>query len=682
MRKLKALPGLSFPIGATYRDNGVNFSLFSKNSIAVELWFFDHPEDGEPSHVFKLDTKENRTCYYWNIFIEGVKPGQLYGYKVQGPFTPHVGRRFDGEKLLLDPYGKATVEGKYNRQHASRPGNNAAYAMKSVVVDGQDYDWENTTPLRRAYKETIIYELHVKGFTMHPESGVDDKLRGTFRGVIEKIPYLKSLGITAVELMPIQHFDKQHAPEGLSNYWGYSPVSLFAPHLDYSTDRSPLGPVNEFKDMVRELHRNGIEVILDVVFNHTAEDSEVGPTLSFKGLENRAYYIMDNKGRYQNYTGVGNTLNANHSVTRRLIMDCLRYWVSEMHVDGFRFDLASVMARDETGIPIANAPILWAIDSDPVLATTKIIAEAWDAVGLYQLGHFTGERWAEWNGKYRDDIRQFVKGDENMVPELSNRIVGSPDVFQIEHRDPNQSINFVTSHDGFTLNDVVSYNQKHNDANGENNRDGMDANYSWNCGVEGATDDPEVEALRVRQIRNFFTLLMISQGTPMFTMGDEVRRTQHGNNNPYCQDNEITWMDWELIEKHEDLLNFVRLLIDFRKNTPHLKEDIYWTDIRHGASRIQWHGTKSFEPDWSSTSHSLAFTLNHHVETSTIHVMINAYWNPLTFELPAIGKSQKGWYTVIDTSRPAGQNSKRGSGKVKGKVCRLEPRSIMICMAK
>ena len=679
MQKPKALPGRSFPIGASCHDNGVNFSLFSKNSTLVELWLFDHAEDEKPSHIFKLDPDENKTCYYWNVFLEGIGEGQLYGFKVHGPFDTTKGRRFDADKLLLDPYCKAAVDGNYSRKRAALPGDNTRYAMKSVVVDGRDYDWEGTSPLRKAYKETIIYELHVKGFTMHPNSGVDEALRGTYRGVVEKIPYLKSLGITAVELMPVQHFDQQHAPHGLTNYWGYSPISLFAPHPAYSTDRSPLGPVKEFKDMVKALHRNGIEVILDVVFNHTAEDAELGPHLSFKGLENRAYYIIDHQGHYHNYTGVGNTLNANHSVTRRLIGDCLRYWVSEMHVDGFRFDLASVMARDETGVPISNAPVLWAIDSDPVLAYTKIIAEAWDAVGLYQLGHFTGDRWAEWNGKYRDDTRMFMKGDKNMVPTLSNRLTGSRDVFKgLEGRDPNQSINFVISHDGFTLNDLVSYNIKHNEANLENNRDGMDANFSWNCGMEGPTDDPAIETLRLKQIKNFFTLLMISQGTPMFCMGDEIRRTQQGNNNPYCQDNEISWMDWDLVEKNNELLEFVKKLIDFRKSFPHFKEDIYWTDIRHGVSLVQWHGTKSFQPDWSHDSHSLAFTLNHRTASNAIHVMINGYWHPLEFQLPSKKKSQEGWYKVLDTSNATGFWRKNEMEKINHKVLEIEPRSIVV----
>ena len=433
--------------------------------------------------------------------------------------------------------------------------------MKSVVVDPAAYDWEGDAPLRRPSAQTIIYEMHVRGFTRHPSSGVGERTRGTYAGLIEKIPYLQQLGITAVELLPVFQFDAQDCPPGKVNYWGYAPVSFFAPHQAYSSRRDPLGPVDEFRDMVKALHRAGIEVILDVVFNHTAEGDQRGPTLCFRGLDNTAYYILeDDRARYANYTGTGNTLNANHPIVRRMIVDSLRYWVEEMHVDGFRFDLASILARDASGQPLPNPPVLWDIESDPVLAGTKLIAEAWDAAGLYQVGSFIGDSWKEWNGRFRDDVRDFFRGAPGSVARVADRLVGSPEIYGHEEREAEQSVNFVTCHDGFTLNDLVSYDRKHNEANGEDNRDGADDNRSWNCGVEGPTDDPAIERLRNRQVKNFLTVTLLSLGMPMILMGDEVRRTQFGNNNAYCQDNEISWFDWTLVEKHADVHRFVTLL--------------------------------------------------------------------------------------------------------------------------
>ena len=429
--------------------------------------------------------------------------------------------------------------------------------MRSVVVDPDAYDWEGDVPLRRPFATTVIYEMHVAGFTRHPSSGVAPATRGTYAGMIEKIPYLQDLGITAVELLPVFQFDRQDCPPGLVNYWGYSPVSFFAPHAGYSSRRDPLAPVDEFRDLVKALHRAGIEVILDVVYNHTAEGDHEGPTLSLRGLDNETYYILEaDRARYANYSGTGNTLNANESVVRRMILDSLRYWVAQMHVDGFRFDLASVLSRDESGQPLQRPPVLWDIQSDPVLAGTKLIAEAWDAAGLYQVGSFPGDTWQEWNGKFRDDVRRFVKSDNDTVVAFGYRCFGSPDLYGHEERGPEQSINFVTCHDGFTLNDLVSYNDKHNEANGEGGRDGTDANLSWNCGIEGATNEAAVERLRLRQVKNFLAVTLLSLGTPMLLMGDEVRRTQRGNNNAYCQDNEISWFDWTLLDRHRDLRRF------------------------------------------------------------------------------------------------------------------------------
>ena len=445
---------------------------------------------------------------------------------------------FDPEKVLLDPYGLAVaVPETYDRWAAARPGDNVAVAMKSVVADPGRYNWEGDLPLERPFTETVIYELHVGGFTRHPSAGVASEKRGTYAGLIEKIPYLKDLGVTAVELLPVFQFDAQDCPPGKTNYWGYAPVSFFAPHQAYSSQKNALAALEEFRDMVKALHRAGLEVILDVVFNHTTEGGRTGPTLCYRGLANEFYYILDkDKSRYADYTGCGNTLNANQSIVRQLIQDSLRYWVSQMHVDGFRFDLASILSRDEDGHVLPNPPVLWDIESDPLLAGTKLIAEAWDAAGLYQVGSFIGDRWQEWNGRFRDDVRRFLKGENGSVSGVAARILGSPDIYAHKEREAEQSINFVTCHDGFTLNDLVSYDRKHNEANGENNRDGSDYNLSWNCGVEGPTDDATVEALRNRQAKNFFALELLSAGTPMLLMGDEVRRTQKGNNNPYCQD--------------------------------------------------------------------------------------------------------------------------------------------------
>ena len=675
------LPGKAYPLGATVRDGGVNFSVHSKHATAVELLFFDDVDDGHPSRVIRLDPKVNKTYYYWHVFVPGVEAGQFYGFRVYGPYRPELGYRFDGTKLLLDPYARTICVGKhYEREAAIRPGDNCAHAMKSVVVDPEGYDWEGDEPLSRPYANTVIYEMHVAGFTRHPSSGVAPERRGTYAGLVEKIPYLQSLGVTAVELMPVQQFDEQDVPPPLKNYWGYNPIGFFAPHCGYSSCGGALGPVDEFRDMVKALHAAGIEVILDVVFNHTAEGDHRGPTLCFRGFENLTYYhLMPDLRYYANYTGTGNTFNANHSIVRRLIRECLRYWVIEMHVDGFRFDLASVLARDEDGKPLENPPILWSIESDPVLAGTKIIAEAWDAGGLYQVGSFVGHRWAEWNGPFRDDVRRFVRGDEGMAGRMAARVSGSPDIFREKDRDPNRSINFVTCHDGFTMNDLVSYNRKHNEANGEDNRDGMDENYSWNCGVEGPTDDPAVEALRLRQIKNFFTILLLSQGTPMLLMGDEVRRTQRGNNNAYCQDNEISWFDWRGLERHAGLLRFVRGLIRLNLTHEAFQQERFWTqDHRHKGESLTWHGVKLHRPDWSYFSHTLAFTLR---DGEHLHFMLNAYWEPLAFELPP--PLDAPWRRVVDTARDAPDDccDPEEAPRVEGATYELAPRSVAVLIA-
>jgi len=653
-------PGLPYPLGATVYKGGVNFSVFSKNCASVELLLFDKHTDPQPSRVIRLDPQVNRTFYYWHIFVPNLQAGQLYGYRVHGPYAPEKAQRYDSSKVLIDPYARAVMYGdNYSREAAKRFGlDNCAESMKSVVVDLYDYDWENDQALQLPNSETVIYEMHVGGFTRHESSGIEPSLRGTYLGLIEKIPYLKSLGITTVELLPVQQFDEQDTPSDLKNYWGYSPVAFFAPHRGYATQTAnPLAPVNEFRDLVKALHRAGIEVILDVVFNHTAETDAAGPTLSFRGLEDQAYYLLNPQGDYLNFTGCGNTISGYHSIVRRLIRDCLHYWVQVMHVDGFRFDLASVLARDERGQPISSPPLLWEIESDPVLAGTKIIAEAWDAAGLYQVGSFIGDRWSEWNGKFRDDVRQFVKGDNGLTQKLASRIMGSPDIFTAPDRDPNRSINFVTSHDGFTLNDLVSYNEKHNEANRQGNTDGNSYNLSWNCGVEGPAQDPTITAMRLQQMKNYLAILLLSHGTPMLLMGDEVRRSQQGNNNAYCQDNELSWFNWDALTQQADMLRFVTEMISFHQKYRAFATELFWDNnpaspANDDRPQIRWHGPHLNQPDWGYHSHTLAYELSHSASGEHLYVAFNAYWESIRFELPVLPDGQH-WRRMIDTALPA-----------------------------
>ena len=645
--------GTSYPLGATVYPDGVNFSVFSKDADTVDLLLFDRVDAPKPSRFITLDPGTNRTYHYWHLFVPNIKPGQIYGYRAIGPSVPQEGLCFDPEKVLLDPYGRAVaVPENYSRQAAMHPGDNTAVSMKSVVVGTGNYDWEGDQQLHRPFARTVIYEMHVRGFTRHPSSGVKEGKRGTYAGLIEKIHYLVGLGITAVELLPVFQFDPQDSPPGLVNYWGYSPVSFFAPHQGFSSRKDPLGVLDEFRDMVKALHRAGIEVILDVVYNHTAEGGRRGPIFCFKGLQNETYYILGQDGSdYANYTGTGNTLNANQSIVRRMIVDSLRYWVREMHVDGFRFDLASILSRDENGHPLKNPPVLWDIESDPVLAGTKLIAEAWDAAGLYQVGSFIGDSWEEWNGKFRDDVRSFLKGDSGAVPRVAARILGSPDLYGQEEREPERSINFVTCHDGFTLNDLVSYDRKHNEANGEENRDGSSDNLSWNCGVEGPTDDPDIERLRNRQVKNFFTITLLAVGAPMLLMGDEARRTQRGNNNAYCQDNEISWFDWSLLDRHPDVYRFFRQLAAVRLRRDAAEEERISLNELLSRARVRWHGVKLNRPDWGDHSHSLACTVKSIRGRFLIHIILNSYWEALEFEVPPVGeKPATRWHRWIDTS--------------------------------
>ncbi len=672
------------PLGATVMTGGVNFSLFSANATSVELLLFDRMDQPDPV-VIALDPQVNHTYYYWHVMVHGIGHGQIYGYRVHGPYCPERGMRFNAHKILLDPYTRLVAYGdNWDRRLAYGMGDNTVSALKSVVVDDGLYDWEGDEPHCRPMGESIFYEMHVRGFTRHDSSGVAHP--GTYRGVIEKIPYLQNLGITAIELLPVQQHDEQEVErenpitgEPLINYWGYAPLAPFAPHAGYAV-KGGLAALDEFRDMVKALHRAGIEVIVDVVFNHTAEGDEKGPTICLRGLENVAYYMLKEDPRYYyDFSGCGNTVSGNHSIVRRLIRNCLRYWVRELHVDGFRFDLASILSRDEDGTPIDNSPILWELESDPVLAGTKLIAEAWDAGGLYQLGSFTGDRWAEWNGRFRDDVRRFVRGEAGMVRDLAWRMTGSYDLFRDKdsfswHR----SVNYITCHDGFTLNDLVSYQKKHNEANGENNLDGWEHNLSWNCGAEGETDDPEILSLRFRQMHNLMALLLLGRGTPLVLGGDEFGRTQQGNNNAYCQDNEISWFDWGLLQENDKLYHFVRYLIWLRRQHPTLRA----YDMPHpGAYRegmtqgVSFHGTKLHEPDWTNESRSLAIQF-HGVEGDIdFCLLINAFWGPLEFEL----SPEKNWRCLFDTWQMQTEtNLPVGRGPLNEGSYTVEARSVVL----
>lgn len=679
--------GRSFPLGASICAGGVNFSVFSSTCETLELLLFDVPDAAEPAQVILFDPHKHKTYHYWHMFVPGLRSGQIYAYRAHGKFDPSRGLRFDPGKVLLDPYGRAVANSEnYSRCAASGLGDNCESAMRSVVVDTGQYDWEEDDQLRTPFSETVIYEVHVGGFTKSPTSGLPTGKRGTFSGLQEKIPYFKKLGITAVELMPINQFDDQDAPPGLCNYWGYSPIAFFAPHVGYSSRKDPFGPVDEFRDMIKALHRAGIEVILDVVFNHTAEGDQNGPTLCFKGLDNAAYYMLGaDPAHYVNFSGCGNTFRGNHSVVTRLILDCLRYWVSEMHVDGFRFDLASTLSRDIFGKPqpVEVPGVLSTIESDPILAGVKLIVEAWDAGGLYQIGSFVNNCcwFAEWNGPFRDDMRRFIKGDSTTARTAAIRIAGSADIYLHPDREPNRSIHFVTCHDGFTLNDLVSFNEKHNESNGEDTRDGAISNFSWNCGVEGSSNEPAIEALRVRQIRNFLTSLFMAQGTPMLFMGDEVRRSQQGNNNAYCQDSALNWFDWRLVDKNKDLFDFTSNLIGFTQSLSLFKQEHLLCTMKNlcGCPRIVWHGVQVSCPDWLNDSHTLAFSLIDPSAQEQLHVIFNAYWCPLLFELPPLPDG-KNWHRIIDTSLPEAFQSRNHSGAHLSPHYRVLDRSSVVLM--
>ena len=649
--------GSPHPLGASPGPEGVNFSIASGSATGVELLLFATAQAPKPFQVIRFDPSVNRSFRFWHVFVRGLPAGTHYAYRVDGPSDLASGHRHNRQKVLLDPYARGNTNNVWERASACGPKDNVATSMRSVVVDTSGYDWEGDRPLNRPMEDTIIYEMHVGGFTQSPSSGV--RHPGTFAGIIEKIPYLKDLGVTALELLPVFDFDETavlNEVDGLplTNYWGYSTAGFFAPQTTYCVSPESGSHLRELRDMVKALHRAGIEVILDVVFNHTDEGSHLGPTISFRGIDNRSHYLLvpGDLQYYMNFSGCGNTFNCNHPIAQKLIIDCLRYWVREAHVDGFRFDEGSILARGEDGMPCAHPPVVWQVELDEELKDSKVIAEAWDAGGLYQIGHFPGDRWAEWNARYRDDIRRFVKGDPGMAAAVAWRLAGSSDLYQERGQLPVNSINFVTCHDGFTLNDLVSFNEKHNEANGHGNQDGIHDNLSWNCGVEGECNDPAVEALRNRQVRNFAAILLLSRGVPMFVAGDEVRRTQHGNNNPYCQDNEISWFDWTLPQKNRDLYRFWKRMIEFRKKHPALHRGKFFSGAvnQRGLTDIAWHGTKLNSPGWDDLNgRSLSLTLAGFDGDADIHIMLNMHWERLDFELPTVpGRT---WRKAVDTSQ-------------------------------
>lgn len=711
---IRISPGKPLPFGATPNGGGTLFSVFSRHATAVSLLLFTRPRDSAPAHEIAFDPRLNRTGDVWHAQVDGVGPGTCYLYRVDGPYEPEKGHRFNRNKLLLDPYVKA-VTGNFTWNLADARGDDPATrdrgpristtsdmeGMPKGIVISDEFDWKGDRPLNRPLRYSVIYETHVRSLTLHPGSGVAHP--GTFRGVMEKIPYFTELGITSLELLPVQEFDELEntrvnpvTGEQLQNYWGYNTITFFAPKSRYSSAGALGQQVTEFKEMVRELHAAGIEVILDIVFNHSAEGDETGPTLCFRGWDNSIYYMLDEKDPrlYRNFTGCGNTMNCNHPIMRSLILDCLRYWVVEMHVDGFRFDLGSVLGRDAEGNLMENPPVLERIAEDPVLRHTKIIAEAWDAAGAYQVGWFPGGRWAEWNDKFRDDVRRFWRGDPDMVSHLATRVSGSSDLYLRDGRKPFHSINFIDSHDGFTLNDLVSYEKKHNEENGEGNKDGATPDQSANYGVEGPTEDLLVEAVRNRQVKNFLTTLLLSLGTPMILGGDEFRRTQQGNNNPWCQNNEISWYDWRFLNQHADIHRFCRELIRFRlrhpaflrpefyngKNSPHTTiPDITWL-------------TEEAEPaDWAPERRTLALLIDGNKseidadrDDNDILIMFNASKEEVLFTLAPIPQGKEGWYRAIDT----GQSSPRDivppgeEERLNRETCRLAARSTVVLLSR
>jgi isoamylase len=650
-------PGNPLPFGASVVPEGVNFSIYSRGATACTLVLF-HLDEVNPFMEINIPA-QFRIGDVFAVKVHGLDPHTIeYGYRLAGSANPLPGDSYDPNTVLLDPYAKA-VGGRNVWGKRFDPGNTLQH--RAQILATETFDWKDDRPLNTPIEDLVIYEMHVRGFTRHPSSGVTSP--GTYEGIKEKIPYLKELGVNCVELMPVFEYDEYEnsrvvpeTGEVLLNYWGYSPVAFFAPKAGYAASEAPGGEVNELKSLIKEFHANGIEVILDVVFNHTAEGNEEGPMISFKGIDNRIYYILTPEGCYYNFSGTGNTFNCNHPRVRQMIIDCLRYWVAEYHVDGFRFDLASIMTRDVDGTPLGDPPLLRMMVDDPVLTHTKLIAEPWDADGLYHLGSFPAYgRWAEWNGFYRDTVRKFLKGDDGQIRPMAQSLVGSPNLYP--GRGPIATINFITAHDGFTLMDLVSYNEKCNEANCEAGDSGTNDNNSWNCGIEGPTDNPAVNALRHRQIRNAIAMLLVSQGIPMILMGDEIGRTQQGNNNAYCQDTEISWMNWQLKEQNAELFEFFKACIAFRLRHPVLRNGYFLREEDYnerGCADLTWHGMKVGKPNWASNSHRLAFMLcgdyakGGLATDDHIYVAMNMHWKDAVFELPPLAEGMN-WHVFVNT---------------------------------
>ncbi len=660
-------------LGATVCANGVNFAVFSRHAQEVHLLLFQEGRD-DPFADLRLDPVLNRTGDIWHLFVVDLPPGVLYAYRVQGPFDPRQGHRYNPRALLLDPYARA-ISGGYPWGVSTSPRNRPERLARVVADD--EFDWGDDVSPNIPMNQTVLYELHVRGYTRHPSSGVQHP--GTFLGLVEKIPYLKSLGVTGIQLMPVLEFDEHDVPgrhtnsgSRLVNYWGYSPLGFFS--LKSAFASKPGQQNRDFKEMVRAFHKAGLEVILDVVYNHTCEGDENGPTVSFRGLDNSIYYILDKEGRYYNFSGCGNTFNCNHPVVRDLILASLVELATEYRVDGFRFDLAAILARSTTGKPLDEPPLLQHIAEHPVLSQKKLIAEAWDAGGLYLVGKFpTWGRWAEFNGHFRDDVRRFVRSEAHATAAVAKRLTGSLDIYGTTAKHAYHSINFITCHDGFTLYDLVSYSKKQNWANGENNRDGWDENLSFNCGYEGPTDNPAVQALRQRQMRNFLALMMLSQGVPFLTAGDEFARTQQGNNNAYCQDNEISWVDWNLAQKNAGLTRFTAMLISLRKRYFSLGREQF-------LQRVIWHGTKLGDPDWTGQSRCLAMQLLGGQGQPHFQLLMNVHWEPHRFELPLIEGHYR-WRRLIDTNLPAPDDiveEKNAVPILPGDHYIVSPRSIVL----
>lgn len=689
---IKYRRGHVLPFGATMVPNGVNFSIYSSAAHSCTLVLFEKGADQPYAEIIFPEEFRIGNTYSMIVFDLDFETLE-YGYRMDGLFNPETGHRFDKTKILSDPYAKA-IGGR--DKWLDPPNWDNIYPHRSRLVF-EDFDWETDMPLETPIEDLVVYEAHVRGFTRHESSGVKNK--GTFAGVREKIPYLIDLGINCLELMPIYEFDEyEHSKinpetgELLINYWGYSTLNFFAPKSGYAATGKYGMQVDELKTLIKDLHKNGIEVLLDVVFNHTAEGDHRGPTISFKGIDNNTYYMLTPEGYYFNFSGTGNTLNCNHPVVRSMVLDCLRYWASEYHIDGFRFDLAAILGRAQDGSPLNNPPLLESLAYDPVLAKCKLIAEAWDAGGLYQVGSFPAYgRWAEWNGKYRDTIRRLLKGEDGLIGELSQRLQGSPDLYFT--RGTAAGINFITCHDGFTLYDLFSYNEKHNEANGENNNDGNNDNFSWNCGWEGETGDTGINILRHRQIKNALSILMVSQGIPMILMGDEMGRTKYGNNNTYCHDNDLNWLNWNLVDTNSDIYYFARHIINFRRNHPVFRNRDHFrnTDYKGtGYPDISFHGTQAWNADWSSSSRVLAIMLdgghakNGHAKDDTVYIAINMHWEALPFELPQLPED-KSWYVSVNTDMPSPYDFHELNNEPVMEnqySCILGPRSVVILLGK